>query len=347
MLFDLKPKENMRDFFNYTEELNSFVKYLTDTSSRMIIIRGLRRTGKSSLIRVGLKKTGVRFVLIDVRELTSLSRRSFESKLLEELKSIKGLTSALMERIEGLEAGVRISLKQEQNVWKLLKQLNPVIAIDEVQMLRGTGVESFFAAVYDNTNCKIVLTGSEVGVLDAFIGKEDPKSPLFGRAYKEIKMHSLTPENSNEFLTLGFKEAKKNISKDIIYTALKELDGIIGWLAMFGNLALSLDPSVALQKAIKTGTKLAYSEFESFLASRAAAKKRYLALGKVLVAKDLSWSELKLALQVELKESISDPQFTNYLNSLVEYGFVVHVGNAYSIPDPLLRRALTDGVSNL
>ena len=64
MLFDLKPKENLKDFFNYTVELGEFVSRLNDDSTRMIRISGLRRTGKSSLLRVGLKKAGARHVLI-------------------------------------------------------------------------------------------------------------------------------------------------------------------------------------------------------------------------------------------------------------------------------------------
>lgn len=347
MLFDLKPKEEMRDFFNYREELNSFADCLADKNTRMVIIRGLRRTGKSSLLRVGLKTARVRFALIDVRELTSLSRRSFESKLFEELKSIRGLPASLLERIESVEAGVRISFKNEESAWKILKRLNPVIAVDEAQMLKGTGVESFFAALYDNTNCKFVLTGSEVGVLDAFIGKDNPKAPLFGRVYTEIRTHPLAPEKSKEFLALGFREGRRSIPEDVMDNALKELGGIAGWLAMFGNLALLSDPDAALKKTIANGARLAYSELGTFLDMRPAAKKRYLALLRVLAEKDMKWGELKRALQIELREVISDPQFSNYLNSLRDYGFVSHAADFYSIPDPLLRRALTGGVSNL
>jgi len=342
MLFDLKPKEEMKDFFNYKEELDSFVRYLTDKSTRMIIIRGLRRTGKSSLLRVGLRKAKLRFVLIDVRELTSLTRRSFESKLIEELRTIKGLPASLMERIEGIDTGLRISLRHDESVWEILKRINPVIAVDEVQMLRGTGVEAFFAAVYDNTKCKIVLTGSEIGVLEDFLGKDNPKAPLFGRVYAEIKMHSLTTDKAKQFLTLGFKEIDKTIQETTANKALEELDGIVGWLAMFGNLSISLDQETALKRAVVNGAKLAYSEVESFLGSRLSAKKRYLALLRILAERNMGWGELKRALQIELKELLSDPQFTNYLNSLMDYGFITYSDSekVYSIPDPLLRKAL-------
>ena len=286
--------------------------------------------------------------MIDARELTSLSRRSFESKLLEELKSMKGLPAKLLDKIEGVEVGVHISLKKDDDkLWKLLKTINPVIAVDEAQMLSGTGVDAFFAAAYDNTGCKIILTGSEVGVLDEFIGKDNAKAPLFGRAYSEIKMHPLMPEKSREFLVTGFKEARKRISDQSLEKALAELDGIAGWLTLFGNKALTSNPDEALAYSLTSGAMLAYSELETFLGMRLVAKKRYLTILKLLAEKDMRWTELKRAFQIELKENIADSQFGNFLNALTAYGFVIAVDNIYSVPDPLLKRALRGGMSSL
>jgi AAA+ ATPase superfamily predicted ATPase len=340
MLFDTKPKEKLGDFFNYKEELGMFVTYLTDASTRMVVINGLRRTGKSSLLRVGIKKAGVKAVLIDARELTSLSRKSFEFKLAEELKSVKGLPAKLLGKLESIDVGVKLSFKSDESLWEILKTLNPVIAIDEAQMLNGTGVDTFLAAVYDNTKCKIILTGSEIGVLDTLVGKDEPKAPLFGRTYSEIRMHPLPREKSAEFLALGFRECDKVIPEDVLNKALDRLDGIVGWLAMFGSLSISTKFDVALETAVDKGASLAYSELGSFLDMRPSAKRRYLSLLKILAEKDSSWADLKRALQVELKEEISDPQFSNYLNSLVSYGFLVTKEGVYSIPDPLLRQAL-------
>jgi len=345
MLFDLKPKEKPSDFFNYQEELRLLGSYLKDPQTRLIILRGLRRTGKSSLLRVTLNKSASKYILIDARELVTLSRRSFESKLFEKLKSVKGLPAALLDRIESVEAGVRISVKREESLWELLRETKPILAIDEAQMLRGTGVDAFLAAVFDNTDCKIILTGSEVGVLDSFLGKDDPKAPLFGRMYKEIKTHPLAREKSRAFLISGFREAGKRISEEELDAAIGELDGIIGWLTMFGNLALSTKPSTALQRAAKQGALLAYSELRSFLDGRAQAKGRYLALVRILAHKSMRWSELKRAVQIELREEISDSQFTNYLHSLLDYGFIVEKEGIYELPDPLLKKALLEEIT--
>lgn|GEM_PF-2454222 len=109
-----------------------------------------------------------------------------------------------------------------------------------------------------------------------------------------------------------------------------ELDGVAGWLAMFGNLALSQKPDAALKKSIANGAKLAYSELGDFLNMRQAAKKRYLTLLRILAEKEMRWGDLKLALEVEIREPVSDPQFTNYLNSLKDYGFISHA-NTFTI----------------
>lgn len=343
MLFDVTPKEKLSDFFDYRVELDELIQWIKDKQTKMIVIRGLRRTGKSSLVRVALSEAKVKNIFIDARELTAFSRKSFEARLLHELKGIKGLTSSLLERIESVEVGVRVSVKNEENIWDILRGLHPVIALDEAQTLRGTGVEAFLAAAYDNTKCKIILTGSEVGVLDSFIGNQDPKAPLFGRAYNEIKTRPLTSEKAIEFLQAGFRENRKTLPKEEAAKITQELDGIIGWLAMFGNYSLSRNTSNALKYTITIAKQLAYAEVENFLGARPSAKKRYLTLLNILAKKETQWSKLKQSIEAELDEKISDTQFSNYLNSLIEYGFITFNNNTYDIPDPMLKKAFNEG----
>jgi AAA+ ATPase superfamily predicted ATPase len=160
-------------------------------------------------------------------------------------------------------------------------------------------------------------------------------------------MHSLSPEKSREFLVTGFREAGKEISEKETINVQQELGGIVGWLTIFGNTTLSMDMKEALKKSVKKGSMLAYSELDSFLGMRKPAKKRYIALLQLLAEREMRWVDLKRSLQIELKERISDPQFSNYLNSLRDYGFILLTDNIYSIPDPLLKKALRGGVSNL
>lgn len=342
MLFDLKPKEDIKDFFGYREELRILINHLKDKNTRIILVRGLRRTGKSSLTRVALREAKVKSIIIDARELVSLSRKSFENKILEKLKKSKSLPEKLLEKISGVDVGIRLNIKNEQNLWDILKAWPITIVADEVQMLKGTGVEAFFAALYDNTDCKVIMTGSEIGLIDDFVGKNNPKAPLFGRAYSEIKMHSLEREQSKEFLRKGFVQLNKSVNEETLEKVVNELDGIIGWLTLFGNNTNQTKEEIALKETVNQGKQLVYSEFETFLGSRISAKLRYTALIKIISLDETSWSNLKTRLQLELNQEISDPQFTNYLDSLMSYGFIVNIEGKYSISDPLLKRACSE-----
>lgn len=341
MLFDVAPKETEKDFFNYEKELNSFVNTIKDERSKIVIIKGLRRTGKSSLLRVGLKLSAKPYILIDPRELTAISRKAFEAKFIDKLYAKKFLHEKILDRIKSIEYGVHIDLKAKEDIWDILKNKSIVIAVDEVQMLNGTGVDAFFAAIYDNTPCKIVFTGSEVGVLDRFIGKDNPRAPLFGRAYTEIMMTPLSEEKAMEFLKKGFMENGISIEESMLRMAVERLDGIIGWLTLFGYEALKKEPEDALDDVIQKGSKLAFSEFEGFLERRYQAKERYLAIVEGLSLRPMKWSEIKDFLFVKLKEKIADNQISNYLNNLVEYGFVTERKGYYTIPDPLLKTAIS------
>ncbi|MEM2511479.1 MAG: hypothetical protein QXY40_11645, partial [Candidatus Methanomethylicia archaeon] len=95
MYFKLGVKELKSDFFNFEVELNSFLRELRSNETRMIVIRGVRRTGKSSLLRVGLLESGFPHIILDARKFGIFSSDYIYdiiadslSKLVEKYKSI-------------------------------------------------------------------------------------------------------------------------------------------------------------------------------------------------------------------------------------------------------------------
>lgn len=66
------------------------------------------------------------------------------------------------------------------------------------------------------------------------IGFVDPQSPLFGRHYTEIRMRSLSGEESVRFLRAGFHQVGVECPEDVIQYAVEGMDGVIGWLTLFG-----------------------------------------------------------------------------------------------------------------
>ena len=129
-----------------------------------------------------------------------------------------------------------------------------VIAIDETQELSKITWISFtrlFAFVHDNLrNLRIVLTGSEVRILFKFLGLEDPGSPLYGRYVHVVRTRRLTKEESIDFLERDFSELGIRVPRSIIETAVEELDGVIGWLTLFGYTC-HLNPSTCTENADK------------------------------------------------------------------------------------------------
>ncbi|WP_054856973.1 ATP-binding protein [Vulcanisaeta sp. JCM 16159] len=65
MLFDTKPKTRRADLFDFEEEFGRFSRLINDSLTRLIVVRGLRRTGKTSLVLTTLNELGMPYVFID------------------------------------------------------------------------------------------------------------------------------------------------------------------------------------------------------------------------------------------------------------------------------------------
>nr|MCG2895651.1 ATP-binding protein [Vulcanisaeta sp.] len=94
MLFDPKPKRRREDLFDFDNELNSLARFVNDPSTRLIVVRGLRRTGKTSLTLTALNSLNTPYVFIDVREFVRSRRGLYEllSRALSEfLRAYDGL----------------------------------------------------------------------------------------------------------------------------------------------------------------------------------------------------------------------------------------------------------------
>jgi len=97
--FDFKPKETKEDLFDREEELK---KLLSSKDESIILLTGIRRIGKTSLLKVFLNESKLPYALVDVRyPLTSyrslytifsnvLSQLNKERRVAEVLKIRKG-----------------------------------------------------------------------------------------------------------------------------------------------------------------------------------------------------------------------------------------------------------------
>jgi AAA+ ATPase superfamily predicted ATPase len=68
LLFDPGVKTSRRDFFDRERELEEILDAVRN-KEKLIVVYGVRRVGKSSLVNIALREIGEPFAIIDVRAL--------------------------------------------------------------------------------------------------------------------------------------------------------------------------------------------------------------------------------------------------------------------------------------
>jgi len=365
MYFDLRPKTRLKDFYNREKELKELLRSIKEKDP-LILVLGLRRYGKTSLVLTCLEEYKIPYIYLNCRLLPSLGpvspkdlalllTESFNKFLKRRKKYFKRIKE-LLERIEeisiaGFEVRVKAPKAGYQTVVKILNSINElnehiVIVVDEAQELRRLAryrFDALLAYTYDHLpNITVVLTGSEIGLLYKLIHKEDPEAPLYGRAYHEIVLKPLTKEQSKDFLIKGFKQKGLNPPNWFINTAVKKLNGVIGWLSYLGYHTSKQRKfsQKTIEKTLQEASKIALAELERFLALRPLARKRYTTLLKeIALLEKASWSKLYKLTQAEIGK-IPKPTFNQLLRKLLEANLITKENNKYKITDPVLQYAL-------
>lgn len=352
MYFSPEPKTEEQDLFGVDHALQTLVAGLTDKDTRLMVIKGLRRTGKTSLLNVALKKSGMNFAKIDVREGPYRDRQEFSAFVADKIKVALGesLFRKVLESISGVEIGYKdfsatVYFSREQNLALFLSSLDRqlqarhrhlILAFDEAQLLKPIKFDYLLASIFDNyAQIKLVLTGSEIGLLDSFLGREDYEAPLYGRALAEITLKKQSTEETSRFLEEGFAQWGRKITFAEVNEVIEQLDGIIGWTTFYGWLRYkNHSPETALAKVKKEGKETVRRELRKFL-DRRKTEGKYLRLLKYLAKGYNTWGELKYNFAKD-KLKAADSQLLLYLNELQDYGFVEKTEEQYLIADPLL-----------
>ncbi|MCC6057728.1 MAG: ATP-binding protein [Desulfurococcaceae archaeon] len=366
MLFSIKPKERRDELYDFEKELEELMKGIE--RSPITIVIGMRRTGKTSLLKVALNELGNPYIYLDTRfsvnptyrdfiyivkeSLEDFVRRykSFREKIVEVLSSVKGVSISIP--FSSIDISWRGSSKLEfpefftalNRIGSELKK-SVVVAFDEAQELRKITWINFvrlFAYIYDNLDyVRIVLTGSEVGLLYKFLRLDDRDSPLYGRYIHTVSTRRLTFEESIDFLEKGFKEIGISVNKQVIEEVAKTFGGVIGWLTLFGyNCYMNPDLcSHQVDKVLKIAIDIAKNEIENFLSSRRSV--RYKTLLKILTV-ERSWSEIKKKLEDIEGRTINDKTLNELLNTLIDLSIIEKKDNKYIVADPITRKAVEE-----
>lgn len=355
MLFNPEPKKEKKDLYNREAELRELLDSIE--KEKLVVIQGIRRLGKSSLLNVALAESKRPFVKLDLREIYfthgSVSKFYFYRALSQELSKLSKThrLASWLEKVRGVKvAGFEIQLdwrEKEASLtdifravdrWASAHEERIVVAFDEAQYLRLAGrtrYDGLLAWAIDNLdNLTFVLTGSQVGVLQDFLGIENPHSPLYGRYAKIIKLGRFSREKAVDFLKKGFKEA--GVKPPDLERVVDVLDGLIGWLTLYGHTCVS-EGKAELERFLRMAAKLAAEESRKIL----CGSDRYPVVLKAIASGARRWSEIYRGISVKLGP-IPKSDLTHLLNNLVQYGYLERLEDgSFVIPDPVVRYMAT------
>ncbi len=323
MLFDLKPKEKLKDLFGRKEDYDELSR-LIDSGSWVAVL-GKRMTGKTSLIKTFANETkGTYINLLGVRGLEGLATR-----LLEQSR-------------EFLVKEVGVDFKFVQAKWSRVAQdalsmlrSKHVIVLDEIQDVASSPyLLKVLKASWDTYHeLRIIFSGSYIGIMRSLLDP-DEGSPLYGRSPAKMVLKPFSVKDSKAFLLAGFKEHPDvNVSEDQIEEAVEKLGGYAGWLTYYGNFRCirRMSHERALSETKREGSKIISSELKNFLKNR--RKDLYLRALRVC-SHGARWTELKRELKINSKV------LSFILDSLKSVDLVEEEEGYYWIDDPILKEAI-------
>ena len=365
MFFSLSPKKDPENLYDREKELELLSSYYK--TGRLILLTGIRRIGKTSLLLVfleKLKEEGEKVIFMDCRSYEKpggYDRFSFDrdfikailnqvKKYLKFTKTISKITIAGIElSFENTERRPHLPsyLKAADEILRKRKR-KLVIALDEAQSLRyygrgGIEILNLLAYSYDHLeNVLFILTGSEVGVLHDFLKTEDPNSPLYGRYLHEITLERFPPEKSIDFLYKGFQQLSIDPSLPKIQEAVQELDGIVGYLSIYGYV---VHTTGNWDKALEETKKMAMGMVRKEIRELRRRSENYFHVLKAVARGARTYSQIKDFVTIHFGK-ITDQTLSNNLSALQKMGFLTVVyektKKIYTIPDPMVQKALIE-----
>ena len=359
MYFSVEEKRRREDLFNREKELKEILDAI-NRDDRLIIIKGIRRIGKSSVMNVALEVSGLPYIKIDVRSLyaeTGFITREVLYRVLElELNRLVGFRSSLrryLARVKGISlmgGGITFETARDAPfLFEILDSLNEwaegsgtklVIALDEAHYFRFSSVrmrEIIASSLERRRSLFFILTGSEVGLFEDFLGFSNYSSPLYGRYRVEVILDRFTRDESIRFLVEGFREWSIQPPLELIGKVVDMFDGIVGWLSHFGYWYVTRRPgekevNVMLKNFFEEASGVVLGELSKLLSY--SPRYRYILKG---VAEGFTrWSEIYRYLLVR-GVRINRARYNELLKKLVNYGYLAKVNGEYIIPDPVVK----------
>lgn len=335
VLFDLRPKTSRKNLFDRVDELST-IDNAVERGYPLILVLGIRRIGKTSLVKAFLEKyDGVYIDLRGVVGKSGLYERLSDS-LTESLSRIR----RFLENVRGVGiAGFSVEIRwrgaDSISFLGLLQEINRrsekfVLVLDEAQSVKPpftAELRNYIAYAYDNLeNITVITAGSEVGLLQKFLGIDNPSSPLYSRYAYMVSLDRFSRDISREFLIQGFREmGVKPPAKDI-EKAIEVFDGVVGWLVFFGKSYI--DGLENIERIKEAAVNLALSEL-----NRLSCRERLIL--KAVAEDAKSWSHIRRYLEKRMGIAIPKSTLSRMIDKLEKLSIIKN----YEFLDPIYREA--------
>ena len=314
------------------------VKYLQE--KRWTALLGPRRVGKTSLAKCAIEKSGFDSIMLDARENTDFANNLFSS--LTQSSSFKfGANISAPASSPFVSVGASFSKQVlKQSLDSLLKgrTKRTLILLDEAQWFtdRRTLI-MLLAHLYDYHYETItpIITGSAVGVMKSIL-EPNHQSPLFGRPIMQIEVNKWNPSVSMGFLNEGLRQNKLSLDTELITKTVDTLDGLPGWLTMFGYYltAKPSDYEKALNKTLGEALKIVDDETGN-IGKLAKGWQTHLKILTNLSSGSKSFTNLLEAV------NLTNSGLSKHLDMLQRLNYIEKKEDGkYDITDPILRELI-------
>lgn len=220
-------------FYNRTKEL-AYLKNISDdakVSSRMTVIVGRRRIGKTKLIKEAYKRSIYLFVsrkneALLCEEFITIIQNELDIKIFGEFKKFKDLFEYLMVLSKTTSFTLVIDEFQE------FLQINHTIYSD---------MQNIWDSYKDDSKINLILSGSIYSLMKKIF--EDRKEPLFGRANHKIHLKPFTVQTLEEIL----EEHHPSYSNDDLLSFYILTGGVAKYVELFvDNKAFTFEKQLDL-----------------------------------------------------------------------------------------------------
>jgi len=351
LLFDLKPKDSRADFYGRGNELNEIVGLIEKGS--WVVVLGPRMVGKTSLVKVACNDLAKQYRYAYLNLWGVKTANAFLEALAHGINQSRTLYQKIrnaLSRIEEFSVGpdsfsIKISREPMTRIWDIIAAVgslkdDSIFVLDEVQELYPISRQmlELLANIFNTyKNITFVFTGSMMGLVRALL---EPKStsPLYGRSPAKMYIKPFDGSQSVDFVRRGFKEYGRVIDDSKIKDVVDNLNGIPGWLTLYGNYAAvrKLSHDKAMEETKKEARKIVKDELNHFLQGKDRGS--YIQALRS-TSNGARWADIKDAIKVRKRSAINDKKVQCIIDNLLNHMLITHneKDNIYTVTDPLVR----------